>query len=166
MTLDTDADGVADIADNCVDVPNGPLIPAACAAGIPQRNTDDDALGDSCDADDDNDGLADTAEDINENCAVDPGETDALNADTDGDGAKDGQDQYPLDPAQSGVRGDIDGNGVIGIQDLLLLQRALLGHITLDLQQAYRADVYPSGSGDDDLTISDLSELQKAALAP
>ncbi len=45
---DTDGDGVDDATDNCVDVANAD-----------QTNTDGDAQGDACDADDDNDGVLD-----------------------------------------------------------------------------------------------------------
>lgn len=160
LTLDSDADGVVDFLDNCADEPNGPLLAAMCDAGISQRDTDGDALGDACDADDDNDGLLDVAEDIDTNCAVDTGETNALNSDTDGDGVGDGQDQYPLDPLQSGLIGDISGDGVFNIHDLLLAQQALTGVVVLDLDDAYRADVYPEG-GDGILNISDMLILQQ-----
>jgi hypothetical protein len=50
-SLDTDLDGVGDNADNC------PLV-----ANLDQRNTDGDAQGDACDADDDNDGSSDDQE--------------------------------------------------------------------------------------------------------
>jgi hypothetical protein len=45
---------------------------------------------DSVDADTDEDGLQDGAEDANANGVVDAGETDPLNPDTDGDGIRDG----------------------------------------------------------------------------
>jgi hypothetical protein len=48
---DSDSDGVADGLDNC------PLV-----ANPSQANADGDALGDACDSDDDNDGIADTIE--------------------------------------------------------------------------------------------------------
>jgi len=163
LTLDTDGDGVADFADNCADEPNGPLLPAACDAGIPQRNTDGDALGDACDTDDDEDGLPDVVEDSDTNCAVDAGETDALNSDTDSDGVGDGQDQYPLDPLQSGLIGDISGDGGFNIQDLLLMQQALTGVVVLDLAETYRADLHPVG-GDDVIDVPDWLALQKLVL--
>lgn len=49
--------------------------------------------------DSDGDGLLDIYEDLNQNCLLDPGETDPFNPDTDGDGLLDGDE-------------DADGNGV------------------------------------------------------
>jgi len=46
--MDTDNDGVADDIDNC------PFV-----ANTDQLNTDADTLGDACEPDDDNDGIAD-----------------------------------------------------------------------------------------------------------
>ena len=137
---------------------------AACDAGIVQRNTDGDTLGDACDTDDDEDGLPDTAEDIDTNCTVDSGETDALNSDTDGDDVGDGQDQYPLDPLLSGLIGDISGDGQFDVRDLLLMEQALIGRVTLDLAETYRADLHPDG--DDDIDLADLLALQSLLLPP
>lgn len=75
-------------------------------------------------------------------------------------------DPNPLDPTLPGVRGDIDGDGIVDVKDLLLLQQAILGRVSLGAQQENRADMYPAGNGDGMLTISDLNELQKAAIAP
>jgi len=47
--VDTDSDGVPDNLDNCINVPNGPLIPDA--GGNSQRDTDGDGYGNVCDAD-------------------------------------------------------------------------------------------------------------------
>jgi hypothetical protein len=99
-------------------------------------DTDGDGIGNNTDTDDDNDGVPDV------------------------------DDPYPLDPTQPGIPGDINGNGIVDVQDLLLLQQAILGQISLNTQQENRADLYPVGSGDGTLTISDLNEMQKAVLAP
>ena len=58
VILDTDDDGIPDSEDNC---PN--------QANPTQLNTDDDTLGNSCDNDDDNDGILDGDE--NEGCRLD-----------------------------------------------------------------------------------------------
>jgi hypothetical protein len=46
---DTDGDGIANAADNCTLVPNGPLAPDA--GGASQRDTDGDGYGNLCDGD-------------------------------------------------------------------------------------------------------------------
>jgi hypothetical protein len=80
---DSDEDGVEDDADNCPTTSNAD-----------QLNFDGDSKGDACDADDDNDGLADNAE-------AGHG-TNPFKKDTDGDGWWDGtevkQGYDPLDP--------------------------------------------------------------------
>jgi hypothetical protein len=79
-SVDTDLDGVPDSSDNCPGIPN-PL----------QEDFDGDGQGDACDADDDNDGLADSVE-TNTGIFVSSSDTgsDPLSADTDGDGLWDG----------------------------------------------------------------------------
>jgi hypothetical protein len=52
--VDTDSDGIEDSQDNCIDQPNGPLIPDA--GGNSQLDTDGDGYGNLCDADLDNNG--------------------------------------------------------------------------------------------------------------
>lgn len=47
--LDTDADGVPDYKDNCLQTPNGPLIPGNAHSS--QLDTDGDGTGDACDDD-------------------------------------------------------------------------------------------------------------------
>lgn len=59
---DTDADGLLDNEDNCIDVPNGPLPPDA--GGASQLDSDQDGYGNACDADLNNSGLV-TAADVN-----------------------------------------------------------------------------------------------------
>ena len=87
-----------------------------CQPGV---DTDGDGLDDACEcqlgtspllADTDGDGIPDGVEDANQNCRVDPGETDPRRADTDGDGATDGEELAagtdPLNP-------DTDGDGIL-----------------------------------------------------
>ncbi|TDJ48034.1 MAG: hypothetical protein E2O52_01815, partial [Gammaproteobacteria bacterium] len=150
--LDDDADGVGNNVDNCVFTPNGPLQLDPDDNGIAQRNTDGDAEGDACDFDDDNDGLSDADELL--------AGTDRLLTDTDMDTVNDGDDQYPLDQNQSGILGDVNGDSVIDISDLLLLQQALTGQISLGQSQQHRADIYPLFFGDDLVDLRDLLFLQ------
>ena len=85
VPLDTDQDTIPDVNDNCPFVPNTNQANNYDASGF-NRNAQDE--GDACD-DSDNDGLTDAEEDPNAN-GHQPTETDALKADTDGDGLCDG----------------------------------------------------------------------------
>lgn len=76
---DRDDDGVPDDADNCPDTVNWD-----------QFNTDNDAQGNACDPDDDNDGV----DDDDDAFPLDPTET----QDSDGDGKGDNGDICPYDP--------------------------------------------------------------------
>jgi hypothetical protein len=55
---DSDSDGIPDEDDDCIDAPNGPLLPDA--GGQAQLDSDNDGYGNICDADLDNDGHVDT----------------------------------------------------------------------------------------------------------
>jgi len=88
---DIDKDLVLNISDNCPDVPN-----------VEQADFDNDSFGDTCDLDDDNDGLTDTIEN-----AIG---TDPFDPDTDDDGIFDGLDIFPFDPNES-MDSDSDGIG-------------------------------------------------------
>lgn len=57
---DSDADGIADSADNCILHPNGPLAPDA--GGHSQRDSDGDGYGNACDADFNDDGMVNFAD--------------------------------------------------------------------------------------------------------
>lgn len=92
-TTDGDADGVLNSIDNCPTVANGPQTNTDAAAiatpGFPDDTTIamSDRLGDACDADDDNDGIADSSEAAGCNAS---GALDPANADSDGDRIRDG----------------------------------------------------------------------------
>jgi len=74
---DQDKDSISDDLDNCGSIPNSS-----------QLDTDNDRVGDECDPDDDNDGLAD----IDETARG----TNPKNPDTDNDGVSDAKDRRPL----------------------------------------------------------------------
>ncbi len=120
---DDDADGVADIEDNC------PL-----HSNREQLNTDSDAFGDVCDSDDDGDTIADA----DDNCPVNPNQ-DQLNTDNDsrgnacdddddGDSIADIADNCPLYSNQDQLNtdgdalgdvcdGDDDGDTIADVED-------------------------------------------------
>jgi len=152
--VDTDGDGIPDGSDNCPATPNGPAMLHPDDNGISQRNTDGDAQGDACDADDDNDGLTDVEE-----AALG---TSRLNADTDGDGVSDGDEvangTNPLEQDNC----DLDSTAGPSVGDLLLLQQHLAGEITLSEAQQSACDLYPDGK----LTISDQLRLEQLLTAP
>lgn len=79
---DRDGDTIADDADNCPDISN-----------TDQLNTDNDAQGNACDADDDNDTISDVDE-------ISRG-TNPLKADSDDDGVADNKDELPLDSTKA-----------------------------------------------------------------
>jgi len=70
--------------------------------------------------DSDGDGIPDVIEDANQNCRVDPGETDPFNPDTDGDGLLDGEEDVDGNGVHDADRGELDprnpdtyGNGIL-----------------------------------------------------
>jgi immune inhibitor A len=67
---------------------------------VNNNDYDDDGLVDLIDPDDDNDGLWDIQEDLDQDGVLDKGETDPLNADTDSDGYLDYEDKYPQDASK------------------------------------------------------------------
>ncbi|TDJ46032.1 MAG: peptidase S8 [Gammaproteobacteria bacterium] len=62
--------------------------------------------------------------------------------------------------AAGGLRGDANDDGKVDGIDLLMMQRHLIGAITLDTAAFLRCDLYPAGSPDGALTVSDLLALQ------
>ena len=95
-SVDSDGDGIGDGEDNCPEINN-----------VDQLNSDSDELGNACDEDDDNDGLADTVDafplDFSEQL------------DTDEDGVGDNSDAFPTDATESA---DSDGDGTGDNADL------------------------------------------------
>ena len=109
VAVDTDGDGVFDDVDNCPAVANPD-----------QSNHDDDALGDACDEDDDNDGVPDATDafplDASESVDTDgDGTGNNADSDDDNDGLSDDQEialgTDPLNP-------DTDGDGVSDGQEV------------------------------------------------
>ena len=104
--LDSDADGVLNIADNC---------PAQ--ANSAQADADGDKEGDACDPDDDNDAAPDEqdncpwVENPNQEDADGNGVGDACEGDLDGDGIGDANDNCPNSPNASQNDHDGDGDG-------------------------------------------------------
>ena len=72
--------------------------------GLPD-NFENSRCTDPFDADSDDDGIIDGAEDVNHNGVVDPGETDPCNIDTDGDGIQDGTELGITEPVSVPRRG-------------------------------------------------------------
>jgi len=62
------------------------------------------------------------------------------------------------------IAGDVSIDGVIGLSDVLLAQRYLLGEITLTQEQIALGDLYPQGNPDGVVTISDILLLQQRLL--
>ena len=125
-----------------------------------------DGIGDNADLDDDNDGLLDSIEDANGNGVWDAGETDALNADTDGDNLPDGIDPEPLVVAvENGDLAPLGApDGVVNAADVFIAQRIVSGQLTPTQLQLDHGDVYPPGAPEGVINIQDLLLIQKATL--
>ncbi|HXK34884.1 MAG TPA: PQQ-dependent sugar dehydrogenase [Dehalococcoidia bacterium] len=125
--LDTDADTIPDGADNCLSIANPgqenadanffDQTPPLALDDATWINSDD--LGDACDSDDDNDGIADATETAGAPCASAAGPTDPLRLDGDGDRFTDGAEcALATDPASAASPppamppGDTDGDGL------------------------------------------------------
>jgi len=189
IVIDTDGDGVADTQDNCPQYSNAN-----------QLDTDGDGAGDACDPDDDNDGLADTLEILigtdplldddadgdglsdfqevnwdNDPSTYTPGaDLDPFNADTDGDGFKDGMEDTagynPLLATSFPVWGDINDDRVVDTADVLRASRAVLGLMSLSMPELARGKVAPLVGGspqpadNDPLNAADLLLIERKAL--
>lgn len=87
---DADGDGIPNLRDNCPYDPNPEQIRDRNRADM-----DEDGVGDACDPDIDNDGLANEEEDLNKDGRIDLGETNPRVADSDGDRICDGPSWGP-----------------------------------------------------------------------
>jgi hypothetical protein len=152
-------------------------------------DTDSDGLNDCFEqqigtnpilADSDNDGLTDYFE-VNYDgnaTSYDPynptimmgGDLNAISPDTDGDGVIDSEElnagSNPLDQnSVPAANGDINGDGLLNIGDLVLALRHVLGLTTLNAAQINRGDLYPAAAGDGLFNLSDLLLLQQQILS-
>jgi len=127
-------------------------------------DTDDDGIPDIQDVDDDNDGLLDVDE-------VTQHGTDPLLVDSDGDGFDDAMElAYGSDPTSGGSsstpadnvnnNGDINGDSMVNVVDILLATRMLLGELEPMPEQRVRADMVPDGV----INTGDLVRIQQLAL--
>jgi len=92
--LDSDADGIADSCDNCINVSNGPLTTiygTPITLGSIQLDSDRDGYGNACDADFNNNGIVDPQDNFNIRNAV--GSLNLL-YDMNGNGIVDPQDAF------------------------------------------------------------------------
>jgi hypothetical protein len=126
-------------------------------------DTDSDGIPNILDLDDDNDGLIDGDE-------VTVG-TDPLVVDTDSDGFDDAMElAYGSDPTSGGSGstpvdninndGDINGDTVVNVVDILLATRMVLGELVPTPEQRVRADMVPDGV----INAGDLVRIQQLAL--
>jgi len=174
---DEDGDGVCTEADNCP-ADSNPL----------QTDTDFDTAGNSCDDDDDNDGLLDTFEntlgtdtlltdtdgdgisDYDEvNFDGDPTaytagfDLNPLSSDTDGDGVLDDADVEPL---TVNVAGDLAPlglpDGMVNAADYLIQIRFIQGQLIPSAIEIQNGDLYSDGV----LNVSDLILLNQLIMAP
>ncbi len=172
---DSDNDGIFDAQDNCPDIANSD-----------QLNNDNDDQGDVCDEDDDNDGLTDLFEvsintdpfklDTDGDLVSDftevnydglPGynpltDMNPLSQNTDGDAYLDGVDPIPVNFNYED--GDVapygSPNTIIDAGDLLVGMQLVLGiKQTTNLEKAH-TDLYPPGTPDGEITLSDYILLQ------
>ncbi len=126
--------------------------------------------------DKDLDGLLDSVEDANGNGIVDAGETDPLDADSDDDTFSDGQEiaagSNPLDygstPLSILPQGDLNGDTVVDVSDVLLGLRLLLGEVPMTPQYLSRGDVAPLVGGESQpdgvFDLGDLLIIQRKVL--
>ncbi len=135
-----------------VDFPFGATITPTSADNCPsvsnaaQDDLDTDNTGDACDSDIDGDGLSNDDE---TNIYM----TDPLDSDSDGDTFSDGDevaagsDPNDIQSVPSLADGDINGDSVVDIADILLGEKILLGIVTPTNGQIQRGDVAPLVGG-------------------
>ncbi|NOX08499.1 MAG: S8 family peptidase [Gammaproteobacteria bacterium] len=169
---DGDGDGLCASVDNCPTVWNSD-----------QADNDLDAIGDVCDADDDNDGLSDVFEvsigtntfnadtdgdtlsdyvevgyDGNASAYLAGSDLNPLLADTDADGIGDAQDTLPLN--FNFLDGDIAPlgapDGVVNAADYMLASRIVMGDLVAGTLELVHGDLYPAAAPDGVIDVSDF----------
>ena len=80
------------------------------------------------------------------------------------DGAPSDTQTYSLNIVLPGISGDVNMDGFLTLADNLLAQRHLLKEIVLTTEQLALADVYPAGTPDGKITISDILLIQQFVL--
>lgn len=75
-----------------------------------------------------------------------------------------GQTVAAISVVTQGTPGDINGDSVIDVADIVLLKRHVLGMVSLSAAQAALADLSPSGSPDGVLDMADVQRLVRMAL--
>lgn len=164
---DQDSDGIGDVCDDDIDgdgVANS--IDAFPLDPLESIDTDGDGIGNNADTDDDNDKLTDAEELVIG--------TNPLLVDTDGDSFSDYDEvnagSHPLDINSIPVTadGDLNNDGIVNIQDILLGQQILSGMVSLTADYLSRGDVAPMSSGvpspDGVFNVADLLTIQRKAL--
>lgn len=152
---DEDRDGIPDNEDNCRTVSN-----------FEQKDTDGDREGDTCDLDDDNDGLSDLDEQSRG--------TSVLNPDTDGDGIGDARDPRPL-IADVSPLSKVDSVPVTPVStsaatsEPLALARQTTNEpsdlVTIESQDDF-TDLVQSAESEENADVATSLDLPKVALVP